>query len=82
MLAEKEINILKHFLVPEHTIMTPEEVKELLTTMKIRVEQLPKIVKKDPAVKAIDANEGDVLKITRKSQTAGLAVYYRLVVKG
>ena len=81
-MVEKEINILKHFLVPEHTIMTEEQTKELLTKMKIRIEQLPKILRKDPIVKAVDAKDGDVLKITRKSLTAGEAVYYRLVVKG
>jgi len=62
--------------------MTEEQTKELLTKMKIRIEQLPKILRKDPIVKAVDAKDGDVLKITRKSLTAGEAVYYRLVVKG
>ena len=32
-------------------------------------------------VKALNAEEGDVLKIIRKSHTAGISEYYRIVVK-
>jgi len=81
-LAEKEVNILKHFLVPEHVILKDEETKELLERLNIKLEQLPKISHKDPTVKQIEAEEGDVIKITRDSPTAGVSTYYRLVVKG
>lgn len=49
--------------------------------MDIHIEQLPKIRKDDPVVKAIDAKPGDILKITRKSHTAGKFVTYRLVLE-
>lgn len=78
---EREIEILKHELVPEHTVMTPEEVKELLTKYGILINQLPKILTLDPVVKTIDAKLGDVLKIVRNSPTAGKTTYYRLVAK-
>lgn len=78
---EKEINILKHKLVPKHMILKDEEKKELLEKLKILPEQLPKILTNDPVVKVIGAKEGDVIKIIRKSPTAGVAVYYRLVIK-
>jgi len=78
---EKEINILKHELVPEHIILREEEKKELRERLKIKTGQLPKILSNDPVVKSIGAKEGDVLKIIRKSATAGIAIYYRLVVK-
>jgi DNA-directed RNA polymerase subunit H len=42
--------------------------------------ELPKILLTDPALKNLDAKLGDVAKITRKSQTAGYATYYRIVV--
>lgn len=46
----------------------------------IHPEQLPKIKADDPVVKAIEAKPGDILKITRKSQTAGKFETYRLVL--
>jgi len=78
---EKEINILKHKLVPKHIILKDEEKKELLEKLKILPEQLPKILTNDPAVKAIGAKEGDIIKIIRNSPTAGVAIYHRLVIK-
>jgi DNA-directed RNA polymerase subunit H len=80
MLAE-EFNILNHELVPEHIILKENEKKEVLEKFKIVPQNLPKILLSDPAVKAINAKEGDVLKIVRKSKTAGTSIYYRVVVK-
>jgi DNA-directed RNA polymerase subunit H len=77
----EEFNILNHELVPEHTILSKEEEKEILDKFRIRPENLPKILINDPVVKAIGAKEGDILKIIRKSKTAGTSLYYRAVVK-
>jgi len=76
-----EINVLKHTLVPKHTILNDNEKKELLEKLQIVPAQLPKILKKDPVVKALEATEGDIIKITRISKTAGESLYYRLVIK-
>jgi DNA-directed RNA polymerase subunit H len=80
MLAE-EFNILNHELVPEHIILKENEIKEVLEKFKIGPQNLPKILLSDPAVKAIDAKEGDILKIVRKSKTAGTSIYFRVVIK-
>ena len=68
-------------MVPDHKIMSEEEVSELLTPYNITTEQLPKIYHDDPAVKAIGAEADDVIRIIRASHTAGRAEAYRLVVK-
>ena len=73
------MDILKHELVPHHEILKEEEAKKLLETYKIRKEQLPRILLDDPVVKAINAKEGDIIKIVRKSPTAGESVMYRVV---
>jgi DNA-directed RNA polymerase subunit H len=78
---EKEYDILKHELVPEHSVLNDSEKKQLFEKLKITEINLPKILANDAVVKAIDAKEGDVLKITRKSPTAGVAIYYRVVSK-
>jgi DNA-directed RNA polymerase subunit H len=77
----KEFSVLKHELVPEHVILDNNEKKELLEKMKIKPEQLPKILTNDPVVKEMGAKEGDVFKIIRKSAVAGITEYYRIAVK-
>jgi len=74
------MGILDHELVPKHEILSGKEKKELLERLSVKEDQLPKILDKDPVVKTIGAKSGDVLKITRKSPTAGEATYYRVVI--
>lgn len=77
---EKEINILKHELVPEHRILSKEEKEKFLERFNITARQLPKILITDAVVQQIGAKEGDVLEIKRKSPTAGITLYYRYVI--
>jgi len=76
----KKFNVLEHELVPDHILLTEEETQELLKKYGITRGQLPKIKSSDVVVKQINAKPGDVLKIIRKSLTAGKAVAYRLVI--
>jgi len=76
-----KLNVLNHVMVPDHKIMSEDEVSELLTRYNITTEQLPKIYHDDPAVKVISAEADDVIRIIRASHTAGRAEAYRLVVK-
>ena len=73
-------DILKHKLVPEHTILSKSKVNKVMKELDIHPEQLPKIKQDDPVCKAIEAKAGDILEITRKSHTAGKFVTYRLVL--
>ena len=43
---------------------------------------LPKILSEDPALEKLSVKEGDVIKIERESETAGVSVYYRIVIEG
>lgn len=72
--------IFDHKLVPKHEILDEKEKKEILTQYKIQPYQMPQIKSNDPAVKAIGAKPGDMLKIIRKSATAGEHIAYRYVV--
>ncbi|MFN3383670.1 MAG: DNA-directed RNA polymerase subunit H [Archaeoglobaceae archaeon] len=76
-----KVNLQDHVLVPKHEILKEEEVKELLKLLGVSKEQLPKIKASDPIIKEIGAKPGDVVKITRKSLTAGVSIFYRLVVE-
>ncbi len=77
----KKYKVTDHIRVPEHEVLSSDEKEELLEKFGINQKQLPKIYDKDPVVKEIEASVGDVLKIKRKSPTAGEAIYYRLVVE-
>lgn len=74
------VNILEHELVPAHEVLPAKDTKELLEGLGITKLQLPHITEGDSVVKAIEAKVGDVLRITRKSSTAGKTIYYRVVV--
>ncbi len=74
-------NVMENYLVPRHSIMSDDKVAELLVKYGIVKTQLPKILMADPSAKSIGAKPGQVIMIERESPTAGLSVYYRLVVE-
>ncbi len=74
-------DLFEHKLVPKHEILTQKEVEQLLAEYRVQPYQLPQIKASDPSVKAIDANPGDVLRVIRKSPTAGIHIAYRYVVE-
>ncbi len=78
---KKEFNIMEHFLVPKHEVMTEKEKEKILKDFNITEKQLPQILRSDPAVKEIGAKTGDLIRITRNSRVAGKSTYYRIVVK-
>jgi DNA-directed RNA polymerase subunit H len=73
--------IFEHKLVPKHEILDDKEKTQVLAQYKIQPYQMPQIKATDPAVKAIGARPGDMLKIIRKSATAGEHIAYRYVVE-
>jgi len=74
-------NVMANHLVPRHTLLTNDEVESVLTQFGIDRTKLPKILISDPCVRAINAMPGDVVKIERKSPTAGTSIYFRMVVE-
>ncbi|MBE6514817.1 MAG: DNA-directed RNA polymerase subunit H [Candidatus Methanomethylophilaceae archaeon] len=83
-----QFNVLKHRLVPEHHLLTEEEAEAVLSRKGITRDQLPKIKKSDPGIKVLESvhghpiEEGSVIKVVRKSETAQEFVAYRLVTRG
>ena len=66
--------------LPKHEILNAEDAKKLIESYKISPADLPRIKKGDPALEEMTVKTGDIIKIIRKSPTAGEAIYYRIVV--
>lgn len=70
-------NILKHLLVPPHSIV--EDVQKIDYSIK-DLTQLPEISRFDPIALLIELRPGQVCKIDRKSITSSESTYYRYCV--
>lgn len=77
---KRKYDIRKHILVPEHIKLSDKEKKELLGKYHISLKELPKVKKNDPAIAHLNVREGDIIKVIRKSPTAGEVVFYRGVI--
>ena len=80
-------NVLRHVLVPEHHLLSEEDADAVLARKGMTRDQLPKIRKSDPGIKVLETitgpiDEGRVIKVVRKSETAQEFVAYRLVTRG
>ncbi|MEM0139458.1 MAG: DNA-directed RNA polymerase subunit H [Ferroplasma sp.] len=81
-----KFNVLEHENVPEHHLVPEEEENSLLKKLNVTKEDLPKISINDPTIKALEEihgklEPGRLIKIIRKSPTAGYYEYYRVIVK-
>jgi len=80
-MQELQIDITLHRSHMPHRICTQEEVAKLLEKRKIvNPEQLPKIDSQDIQARLIGAVPGDVVHVTRHSETTGQADMWRLCV--
>ena len=82
-MVTKKVIILApdHVDVPKHEVMTKKEAEEVLEKYHCKATDLPLIFVNDPAIVGIGVKPGDMIKITRKSATAGESLYYRYVVE-
>jgi len=81
-LATLQYNILKHTAVPTHTILTTEELNEVMVKYNISDHaQFPSISRFDAVAKAIGMRPSEVCKIVRSSSTSIVSDYYRICTK-
>ena len=79
-----QFNILKHELVPKHTILTEPEVEEFKKQYNIKEnllnKQLPDISRFSPVSLVIGIRPGEICKIDRNSKTAISSIFYRICI--
>ena len=82
-MASKKIPVLvpDHVYVPKHEIMTKKDAQKVLDEFNCKPTELPLIFVTDPAILGLGVKPGDMIRITRKSGTAGESTYYRYVVE-
>ncbi|RMF90376.1 MAG: DNA-directed RNA polymerase subunit H [Methanobacteriota archaeon] len=71
---------VQHELVPKHELLSKEEAEELLKRYNITRGQLPGILITDPALKGLEVENGDIIKITREDEVTGTSYAYRVVI--
>ena len=82
MATKKHIILVpNHVYVPKHEIMTKKEAEQVLKEYNCNATELPLIFVTDPAIIGLGVKPGDMIKITRKSGTSGVCLYYRYVVE-
>ncbi len=79
-MKKPKFKVDKHILTPKHMKLGEREKAQLFEKYHVTSKELPKILKTDSAIKELDAKPGDIIKIVRKSQTAGEAFFYRVVM--
>lgn len=84
LFLEKElmINIIEHISVPKHEVLSNEEAESLIEAYNTRKRDMPKIFTTDPIARYYNMQAGQICRILRPSETAGLVPFYRLVIKG
>jgi len=80
-IEKKVVKISNHIYQPKHEILSKSGAEEILKKYNTKPSQLPYMMIDDKGIEDLDVRPGDIVKITRKSATAGESVYYRYVVE-
>lgn len=74
------VDITQHELVPDHSVLMEQETINVLKRYNLHPSQLPRMRPDDPIARFYGLSRGHVVKIVRKSETAGRYVTYRIVM--
>jgi len=79
-MKKQKFKVDKHILTPKHVKIGDKEKAQLFEKYHVTSKEMPKMLKTDSAIKELEPKPGDVIKIIRKSVTAGESHFYRVVV--
>jgi len=80
-LAESQFNVMEHILVPDHKVCSNIEKKRVLASYSVKQDEIPQIKLSGPIIRHLGATRGQLIKITRISETqpGHECVTYRIV---
>ncbi len=78
---KNQVLVPDHIYVPKHEIISKKEAESVLKKYNCKPTELPLIFVTHPAILGLGVKPGDMIKISRKSPTAGKSLYYRYVVE-
>ncbi len=81
-MVKKQTEIENHILLFKHEKLSEKASEEILKKYNISASQLPRIYKKDPALRGLEISAGNIIEIGRNSPTANKTKFYRMVVDG
>lgn len=78
-IQELQYNPARHYLVPKHTRVAKSSEPDILKQYRLQNRfQLPLILQGDAMARYLGLQHGDVVRVERRSPTAGTAVIYRV----
>lgn len=78
--TDLSFNVSKHVLVPAHRALSPDEKRELLSRLRLKAGDLPRMKASDPVARYYNFTPGTVVRIERQVANLEPGVYYRTVV--
>jgi DNA-directed RNA polymerase I, II, and III subunit RPABC1 len=72
--------VIHHCLVPPHTALTRAQKAQLLTELRCKPGQLPKLKESDPVARYLHLTPGTVVRIVRRIGSMEAEPYFRIVV--
>ncbi|KAH9387002.1 DNA-directed RNA polymerases I, II, and III subunit RPABC1 [Nematocida major] len=78
-IRELLFNITRHKDVPNHILLSEDEKQRVLRERKVGESQLKKILVDDPVNRYYAGKRGQLYRIVRNSETAGISIEYRIV---
>ena len=79
-MKKSKFKVDKHTLTPKHLKIGEKEKAQIFEKYHVSYKEMHKMLRTDSAIKELDAKPGEVIKIIRKSPTAGESIFYRVVV--
>lgn len=79
-MKKQKFKVDKHTLTPKHVKISEKDKAQLFEKYCVTSKEMPKMLRTDSAIKDLEPKPGDVIKIIRKSATAGESYFYRVVI--